>query len=137
MEARAEGTPALTDEQQFLTLPQLARLWGVSRRRINQLVDEGVIPAVRWGVRYRVSRRWVDAQHAAGGGVVPDDPRGLRALLGGSGAPDAPGEAEAREALRGVVREAVRAELATLAGALAAVLHPPPDELAPRRRGLR
>lgn len=41
-------------ETQFYTLPQLARIWGVSRQRVHVWVKEGRIPAIQPGREYLV-----------------------------------------------------------------------------------
>lgn len=80
---RKRGAPAAAPEQEWLTLPQVARLYGVTRQRVGQLVREGKIEAVKSGVRWRVSRRWLDAQHAQSGGIFPAaDGRGLVGFYG-------------------------------------------------------
>jgi excisionase family DNA binding protein len=120
-------------EQEFLTVPQVARLYGVSARRALAMIEEGKIEASRppGHRRWRVSRRWLDAQHTRSGGVpLAGDPF----LAAFAGVPDAPEEATIRRIVREELRAAVREELAHLAAGLAAVLHPPGDELLPRRR---
>jgi excisionase family DNA binding protein len=118
-------------EQEWLTLLQGTVLYGVTPNRARQMVAEGKIEAVRMGRHWRVSRKWLDAQHQeAGGAPAARDPF-LGALAGGL-------DAETEETIRRLVREelraAVREEIANLAAGLAAVLHPPGDELRPRRR---
>lgn len=69
--------------QEWLTLPQVARLYGVTPGRVRQMVKAGQLPAERNGRHYRVSRRWLDAQHARSGGLLPAaDGRGLEGFLG-------------------------------------------------------
>jgi hypothetical protein len=100
----------------------------VTPERARQMVKEGKIEAVRFGTYWRVSRRWLDAQHAQAGG----DP--FLSALGG--VLDAETEADLRRVVREELRAAVRAEIAHLVAGVAAALHPPPpaDELRPRRR---
>lgn len=70
-------------EQEWLTLPQVAVLYGVTKQRAWQMVQEGKIEATKVGTHWRVSRRWLDAQHAASGGVLAAaDGRGLPGFLG-------------------------------------------------------
>jgi excisionase family DNA binding protein len=125
-QARRKRPPAL--EQEWLTLPQVAALYGVTPQRAGQMVAQGKIQAVRCGTRRRVSRKWLDAQHELGG-AAPRSSEGwlLREPPGGlSGV----GE----ETLIRVVEAAVRRVLADTYGLVArAKTAPPADEISERR----
>jgi len=116
-------------EQEWLTLPQVAKLYGVTRQRAGQLVAQGKIQAVKCGTRWRVSRRWLDAQHAlGGGGGRPSEGWLLRESPGGLSGVD---EVTLTRVVEAAVRRVLAETYGLVAGALAA---PSTDELHPRRR---
>jgi hypothetical protein len=88
------------------------------------------------------AERGQEGAHAAvgvGAALAPGERAGvpfgcdpLRSALGGG--LDAETEDTIRRIVREELRAAVREEIANLAAGLAAVLHPPGDELRPRRR---
>lgn len=47
------GTPRLVGER-FLTVEELAELWKVSRRKVQYLITNGDLRAVRIGMAYRI-----------------------------------------------------------------------------------
>jgi excisionase family DNA binding protein len=68
-------------EREWLTVIEVARHYGVSDRRVRQLLADGRIPGTKWGrdgKGWRVSRRWVEAQHGLLGAPAPG-PKGKAA----------------------------------------------------------
>ena len=83
---RKRGTPgAAAEEQEWLTVPQVARLYGVHQRTLRDMIEKGRVVAERppGARRWRISRKWLDAQHAQSGGIFPAaDGRGLQGFYG-------------------------------------------------------
>lgn len=134
---RKRGATAATAEQEWLTLAQVAALYGVTGRRVRQMVTEGLIEGVRFGRHWKVSRRWLDAQHQRSGGVFPSaEGKGLVGFYGQAIGQIEEDEFWARwrqEARRVLLEEwpAVLAEFAALPARLSAARD---GELADKRR---
>ena len=57
-EAKPVGT---TDEAQYLAVPKVAKILGISRVHAYALIEKGEIPAIRLGSAIRIPRTWLDA----------------------------------------------------------------------------
>ena len=66
---------SLSPEDEFLTPPQIAKLWGCSAETVRELIESGDLLAVNFSrglkhPRYKSKRKWVDECTDRKAGIV-------------------------------------------------------------------